>query len=285
MDREGKKDVIKLLRARPPLDHEDVPFILLWAQKAGCTHLVSWYFWHLGLLDDAKAYKPGEHGISVHRYENQIFKARAGYRPDLARAVLAGKPLINFVRCPYQRVFSSYMEINNRFFIGLKEKGKSSPAMKIRELILRECYGEDVPLVYPVTLGDYLQWLARQDKATVEKHHSPQSGPLYSLPGIRHFRLEDSTTVFANLEQQFGLRSSASHDAAFSSGHHHLKQNFDHKAAIKLLNRGIPLARKKSVPLPRIDREILQQFDEGGLIAEIFRDDIALYESLEKAAR
>ena len=280
MDQKSKAAVVKLLRSRPPLYREGFPFILLWAQKAGCTHLVSWYFWHLGLLDEAKAYKSGEHGLSVHRYENQVFKARAGYKPDLATAVLEGKPLINFVRCPYQRVFSSYMEINNRFFVGLQEQGRSSPAMAIREEILRHCYGDDAPLVYPVTFGDYLQWLARQDMNQVDKHHQPQSGPLYTLTGIRHFRLEDSATVFARLEQEFGLPSSASQYAAFSSGHHHRKHTFNQSAAIRLLNRGIPLARKKSVPLPHIDKAILQQLDEAGLIAEIFRDDIALYGSL-----
>jgi hypothetical protein len=280
MDVNRKRELIKLLRTRPPLYHEGFPFILMWAQKAGCTHLVSWYFWHLGLLEHAKAYKRREHGISVHQYENQIFKARAGYMPDLALAVHEGKPLINFLRCPYQRIFSSYMEINNRFFVELKERGKSSPAMLIREEILHDCYGDKVPLEHPVALGDYLQWLARQDITKVEKHHRPQSGPLYSLPGIRHFRLEDSATVFAELEQEYALKPSVSQGAAFGSGHHHLKQDFDPKTAIKLLHRGIPLVRKKSAPLPRVDREILQQFDEAGLIAKIFRDDIALYDSL-----
>jgi len=280
MHQKKKAAVLKLLRSRPPLYREGFPFILLWAQKAGCTHLVSWYFWHLGLLDEAKAYKAGEHGISVHRYENQVFKARTGYKSDLATAVLAGTPLINFVRCPYQRVFSSYMEINNRFFLRVKKQGRRSPALAIREEILRHCYGEGAPLVYPITFGDYLEWLVQQDIKTVDGHHRPQCGPLYTLTGIRHFRLEDSATVFANLEQEFGLQSSASQHAEFSSGHHHRKHVFDQSAALRLLNRGIPLVREKTVPIPRIDRAILRQFDEAGLIAEIFKDDIALYDSL-----
>jgi hypothetical protein len=260
---------------------EGFPFVLLWAQKAGCTFLVNWYFWHLGLLEEANAYLQEEHGLSVHRYENEVFKAQEGYLDVLAAAIGAAVPMVNFLRCPYARVFSSYMEVNNRFFIELEDAGRCPPAMNIRKHILRETYGDDVPLDYPVGLGDYLAWLAEQSLATLDKHHCPQSGELYALPGIRHYRLEEAPRAIAQLEAEFGLRPSAGSQAEFASTHHHRKLELAPEATLALLRRGIPLTRSKYVPIPAISRQLLENSEFGELIEQIFREDIRLYDSID----
>ncbi len=281
MEYPAAEDILKMLRIRTPVYREGFPFILLWAQKAGCTFLVNWYFWHLGLFEEANAYRQEEHGLSVHRYENEVFKAREGYLESLAAAIGTAVPMVNFLRCPYSRVFSSYMEINNRFFIELEDAGRCPPAMQIRKQILRETYGCDVPLDYPVGLGDYLVWLAGQPPAVLEKHHSPQRGELYALPGIRHYRLEDAPRAIAQLEAEFGLRPSVDSQADFASTHHHRKLELGPEATLELLRRGIPLTRSKYVPIPAISRELLAVSEFGELIEQVFREDIRLYDSID----
>ena len=281
MDYLPPKEILRLLKSRPPLYREGFPFVLLWAQKAGCTFLVNWYFWHLGLLEEANGYRQEEHGISVHRYENEVFKAQVGYLDVLAAAVCAAVPLVNFLRCPYARVFSSYMEINNRFFIELEDARRCPAAMKIRKHILRDTYGDEVPLDYPVGLGDYLAWLVDQPSAGLNKHHSTQSGELYSLPGIRHYRLEEAPRVFAELETEFGLCPSTGLEAQFASTHHHRKCELAPEATLKLLRRGIPLTRSGHVPIPAISREVHENSEFGDLIEQVFREDIRLYDSID----
>jgi hypothetical protein len=172
------------------------------------------------------------------------------------------------------------MELNNRRFGELLEAGRTSPAMEIRGAVLRRAYGEEVPLDYPVSFGDYLDWLADQDILTVEGHHRQQTGPQYRLPGVRHYRLLEAGKVLSALEDEFGLKRSEADSELFASGHHHTRAPLGARATKLLLERGVPMNRPKNMPLPSLDRKMLEQLGYGRAIAQIFRDDLRLYDSL-----
>jgi len=275
-----RPELLAMLAARTPLYRPGFPFILMATQKAGSTFLVRWFFWQIDLLGEASAYRQAEFGLAVHRYEYEVFKSADQYKENIADAIQSGVPLVNFMRCPFERVFSSFMELNNRRFSELLEAGRSSPAMEIRRAVLQRAYGEDVPLDYPLSFGDYLDWLAEQDISTVEGHHRQQTGPQYTLPGVRHYRLLEAGKVLARLEEEFGLKRSDTESELFASGHHHAKAPLGAGATKLLLERGVPMNRPKTMPLPSLDRAMLEQLGYGRAIADIFRDDLRLYDSL-----
>ena len=121
----------ELLHQRTPLFHEDFPLILLWSEKSGCTTLLKWFFYQLGLLDDAL-----KHSDWVHDYENQVFKARDDYLLDLDRALdKQEKPVVKLVRDPYQRALSSYLSLTE------KKDGEEHWSIEVRRHVRNYFYG------------------------------------------------------------------------------------------------------------------------------------------------
>jgi hypothetical protein len=74
------------------LQHIDVPFIVCWSQKSGCTSVLKWFLYHAGSLDDALQHQELNLNLKIHNYENNVLKARPGYKDDLVDQLLAGKP-------------------------------------------------------------------------------------------------------------------------------------------------------------------------------------------------
>ncbi len=269
-----------LINRRTPYCHAAVPFVMLWSQKSGCTTLLKWFLWHAGLLDEANQYRVEEEGLSIHNYEMEVFKKAPGYRRDLIARLEDSAPIINFMRCPYSRAFSSYMHLHNRFYIRFERDGIRNEGLSLRYAVLQSVYGNRVPVEYPVSFLDYLQWLDGQDLSQLEPHHGQQKTPLYDLPDVAHYRLEDIDTALSQVEQQFQLADSTAVRAGFSSGHHLKKHPLDRAALLQLLERGISLSRSPNYRLPQVDREVLEGTVFGDLIGRIFRDDIALYDSI-----
>src|SRR3990167_7963600 len=95
------------LRPRVPMWHPDLPFIVLSSQKAAATVTARWVFLQLGLLTDAMSKKSLRH---THQFRMNVFQKRPNYMRDLINAVRRGTPVIKFVRDPYARAYSIYLE-------------------------------------------------------------------------------------------------------------------------------------------------------------------------------
>ncbi|MEE4146580.1 MAG: hypothetical protein V2I26_17380, partial [Halieaceae bacterium] len=149
----------RLLEKRTPYHHPGVPVVVLWSQKSGCTALYKWFLWQAGLLDQALRYRIDEEGLSIHNYEVEVFRNTRNYSGKLAARIEAGTPLVNVLRCPYSRAFSSYMHLHNRFYIRFERDGIANAGLDLRYDVLRSVYGEVVPVEYPVSFMDYLLWL------------------------------------------------------------------------------------------------------------------------------
>ncbi|MEM8562779.1 MAG: hypothetical protein AAGF57_11125, partial [Pseudomonadota bacterium] len=165
----------QLLKRRKPINHRNVPFILCWSHKAGCTAALKWYLHHAGLLKDAMSMHDPNHRLKVHSYENKVLKARPGYTDDLVSAIEQGKPMLGFMRCPYQRVFSSYMILNHRRYLPLMKRGISNPGIATRQTIVASLYGEEAAFNLPISFKDYLVWLRQQNMHKLNPHHAPQT--------------------------------------------------------------------------------------------------------------
>lgn len=269
-----------LIQKRTPYQHPDVPFIVLWSQKSGCTSILKWFLWHAGLLEEARQYRVHEEGLSIHNYELEVFKMWPGYDEELLARIESGAPLVNFIRCPYSRAFSSYMHLHNRFYIRFERDGLPHDGLSLRYEILESIYGYRPPVEYPLSFLDYLQWLAAHSINEVEPHHAQQYTPLYDLENVTHYRLEELETVIPRLERDYRLADSGQARTEFTSPHHLEKTAVDRAAAIKLLERGVPLSKSPQYLLPEVNRELLAGTACGELIEQIFKDDIAVYDSI-----
>lgn len=274
--------VDEALQKRLPHFHPSVPLLVAWSQKAGCTSVLKWFLFQADLLEEATRYVSAGVGLDIHAYEDHVFKAGQDYRTSVADALRAGLPMINFVRCPYQRAFSSYMQVHNRFYINQERKGIDSPGIRTRRSVLRFVYGEDVGVEYPVSFREYLQWLEQSPPAELDPHHSPQHSAIYGYPGIRHYRLENFDAVIRQLARQYGLRP-ADPDQ-LGAGHHRAKSPVSSAVTMKLLERGMPLNASPRFRLPRVTRKLLAGTEFETIIQRVFRDDIALYDSLPTIA-
>lgn len=273
-----------LVLKRTPYQHEQLPFVVLWSQKSGCTSILKWFLWHAGLLADAQTYAERKEGITVHNYEREVFVRTPGYLDDLVARIEAGVPIISFVRCPYARAFSSYMHLHNRFYIRFERDGIADPGLALRYTILEALYGYRPPVEYPISFIDYLAWLESSALADLEPHHAPQVTALFDLPGVTHFRLEDQDIVMPRLEAHYQLADSSVVRAGFQSGHHLSKSSDNSRAFDVFCARGVSLSRSPNYVLPDVGRALMEGTECGERIARIFREDIALYDSLPHAA-
>jgi hypothetical protein len=268
---------------RLPYHHTKAPFVVAWSQKAGCTSILKWFLFHAGLLEEAEAYVSGLANIDIHVYEQSILKSEPGYKRELVKKLAGGIPVFNFIRCPYQRAFSSYLHLNNRGFIAQERNGKSPPGLTVRKSILRAVYGDNVSIEYPLSFLDYLRWLNMQEVGSLEVHHAPQSSEIYKYENIHHYRLEDFSNAARVVEDRFGLSSSQPVADKFTGNHHKKKSEVSLGATLTLLETGMPVNPSPTFIFPRVTRETLKDTEFAVLIEQVFHNDIQLYDSLTPA--
>lgn len=272
----------QLIRFRTPYCHPAVPFITLWSQKSGCTTVLKWHLFHAGLLEEATAFRTSATSLNIHRFHNQWIRAHRGHRRRTLSQMRRGlKPVINFMRNPWERAYSCYLHSYSPAMIRLQERGVENNSMRLRRRILLHLYGESEPLAREYSFLDYLKWLECQDLEELNPHHSPQYSQLYDLAPVRHFRLEDFPAASHLLEQEFDLADSSRSRQLFSSGHHKPKATMPADLALESLHRGLPLGRSPGYQLPRVTAALIDGTEIGALVERIFARDIAIYRNIK----
>jgi hypothetical protein len=270
----------RLVTRRTPFCHPQVPFIVSWAQKAGCTTVLKWFLYHAGLLDQALAYgrKPGSVN-AIHKYETEVFKQAPGYTDQLLAKLDAGCPVIHFMRCPYERAFSSYLHIHNPWYAVYPNRRPQEQAA--RRGVLQSVYNDSSCIEYPISFADYLQWLQHQDMETIDPHHRPQCSALCDAVPMEYYRLADFDAVIVALEQRFGLGPAQAAMAQIAdSGHHVTKHALQKEAVLAFLQRGMPLNPSDNFAAPQVNRAVLAGTAMGDIIERVYARDIALYDQL-----
>jgi hypothetical protein len=269
-----------LLKRRKPINHSSVPFVLCWSQKAGCTVALKWYLHHAGLLEDALQLEDPNMRLKIHSYENKVLKARPDYTDELVMAIQSGKPIVGFIRCPYERAFSSYMILNHGWYLKMKRRGVISPGMKMRQAVVEFVHGDGAEMGHPIAFRDYLLWLKQQDMSALDPHHTPQRLPLHKLVPATFYRLIDFEAAIDSMEKAFALDTSWSERERFSSGHHRPKVDTSATKIAAFLEEAVPLEAYPLQNLPKMTRPALSGTGVGALIEEIFDEDIAAYDSI-----
>ncbi|MCA0987887.1 sulfotransferase family 2 domain-containing protein [Guptibacillus algicola] len=104
MDNLEREVIINKLVSPPlPLYDPTFPILLFWSPKAGCTSLVKWYFYQIGLLQTATNYE------SIHLYRMNEFEKQPNHKSKITKSLMTNeKDIYKLVRDPYTRAVSSY---------------------------------------------------------------------------------------------------------------------------------------------------------------------------------
>lgn len=269
----------KIVEFRTPYDDSTVPFIVSWSHKSACTSILKWYLSLGNRLEDAIAYSKGN-GVVIHRYENEIFNANPGYRDRLIDRIANGTPILNFMRCPYSRAFSSYMHIHNPKYEILEKKNVSNAGLNFRYRILRDLYGKSVPATYEFSFREYLEWIRDHNAEGIDPHHRPQYSSIYELPNVSHYKVEKLSLTLMQIEKKFNLGCKENISNLFKSEHHLDKIILDKRAALDFLNQKMPLDFTLRNKVPAICEGIIEGTIYANLIEKIFKKDISIYNSI-----
>lgn len=256
---------------RRPLYKEGFPFVIFWSEKAACTVVAKWFFLQIGLLDEALRYSPW-----IHDYEGKVFQAnKTEYLGKVLDALKAGVPAVKFVRDPYARAFSGFLELHREHVI----TSPSNWSARVRREVLSEISAPNAHIELTFSFRQYLLWRATKRNDEVDGHIAEQYAPRDEYIRMRVVKIEDGEDAFQQLETEFGLPVSASnHEYIFESAHHHSKNvESSCEEAAKLLELGIPLRRSDNFWFPRFDNEIARCSGLDELIGSSFHNDIKLY--------
>jgi hypothetical protein len=259
----------RLLRRRKPLYHPDFPFIILWSHKAACTPVAKWFFLQIGMLNEDML-----KGVRVHFFE-RTYKSQPGYLENLcAELKLGRKPVIKFVRDPYARAYSSYLEICSDSVLNPNYWG-----FRTRQQIISDLAGSAHSIDYTFSFCDYLHWLGRQDMQALNAHIRPQHLARDKFMTIRLVRIEALSDNLARLESEFSLQHSIDKNRTIlDSPHFHKKSStFDKSSAQRLLELGVPIRKPPDFPYVKFDAELARGTKYEDLVGKCFRQDIKLY--------
>ncbi|MGI8740373.1 MAG: sulfotransferase family 2 domain-containing protein [Gammaproteobacteria bacterium] len=194
-----------LLRINPqPIIASRNKLIVLWSAKAGCTFVVKWIFFHMGVFDAAF---PRVHKYRVETlYPSQQYSAAVD---DFLRAP-GDYRAIKFVRPPFKRAVSSYIQAA-RF--GYEDAG------------LSEFLGREIDATHRFSFNEFLRYLETVDLTNCNIHHQLQAHALERhrmLASMFLVNLDYSLQTLPKLESFLSLAKTDPNQ--FRESHHHTRK-------------------------------------------------------------
>jgi Sulfotransferase family len=247
---EKKHEILTKLITNNPLYKKEFPLIFFWTPKGGCTSLIKWFYFQVGLLQEAMDYNPW-----VHFYRMEVFQKQVGYKAELTKELLNNKKSVyKLVRNPYNRAVSS-------FFATLKNKA-----------ILEQVFPEDIPNGL-----SFKQFLYRVKKIGVKKgsinaHIAQQYVEGEEIFIQKHLPLEYFVTNIKEIEKEYNLLDSPIQNIIKSS--HHMasrlnvktNQSFSEvKLFVKELHGSLP------------EYKFFYDEETKALVSELFQEDFEKY--------
>jgi hypothetical protein len=272
---EPSRDIATLdiyhLDYRRPLYKEGFPFVIFWSEKAACTVVAKWFFLQIGLLDQALQFNGW-----IHDFSGQVFQAnKTDYLNTVLNALKTGLPAVKFVRNPYARAFSGFLEVSRPHAL----TDASNWSSRSRRQILSELCSPSTSVEHAFSFRQYLLWRATKKAEEIDAHLAEQYVPRDDCLPMRIVQMEDGLSAFARLERQYNLpATSADHPVIFDSFHHHKKSSeLSADEAAKILDLGIPLQRSEAFEFPTFDQDIALRSGLDDLMRRSFRNDIEKY--------
>ena len=211
----SKSNLAKKILLNPkPLFHPDLPIVIYWSAKSGCSTITKWFFAQLDLLEEAYKYSNW-----IHNYRYEVFQEKQEYDTLLIKKIYNREVLIvKVVRNPFSRAVSSYFAVNTFFynnrnfdkfqneerkkiFIYLSKKNSQLSAFTFREFIT------------------YLQAKKRKNIHFLPQTHPSEDSKLVKID--RLIKLENLQEDLIDIQNQLSFKK-VDFDKIFKS-HHHVK--------------------------------------------------------------
>lgn len=252
--------VANIIGQKVPHYHKDFPLILFWSPKSGCTTLLKWFFFQIGLLDQALQYNSW-----VHYYELEVYKLQPNYQSELISQILkAEKEIYKLVRNPYKRAVSS--------FIMFTVVNKNLPAVWMElQGDMRQYFYNDRNNTAGFSFKQFLQYLKiiGSDVYSIDGHFSPQYIEGEERFVNKYIYLENFNENIRELEKKYGLLPAPLNELSQSG--HHFNPMMIHKGNFSDVRTTDPLFPN----LPTY--ESFYDEDTKILVEEIFKKDFETY--------
>jgi Sulfotransferase family len=231
-----------------PLYHKDLPFILFWTPKSGCTTFNRWFFFQLGLLENVKQKTDGD----VHRFRDFVYRKEPQYTQELNKLLQAGnKDSIKLVRNPYKRAVSSFLHTISSTWLYTYFNSDFQTGLSFKQFLTH--LKEMGPAIHSIDRHIAPQYIENEEKI------------------INHYiKLETFNTQILNLEQKYKLRKSPL--AQISKSSHH----FSEKMSVKGKFADIVLT-SQSLNNRFPTYESFYTTETMQLVYEIFKKDFDMY--------
>lgn len=266
MNKKINRDSLKItMLYRFPLYNRGFPIILFWSQKSGCTILAKWFFFQLGLLDQALQYNPW-----VHYYREQVYEKQKDHQKNLIQDLIQGKKTIKLVRNPYHRAVSSFLGLARMSFLGKARRRKEWE--KIKKTLYNIKKYDDREFQESINFKQYLYYLKNTGTKVVliNAHRGQQYICNEETYVSNYIYLENFVNSIHNIEKKYELLESP--ETVFESQHHcsHLMKNTENYTEALISKK---LLTRKS--FPSYDSFYDQETTE--LVNELFKEDFKMY--------
>ncbi|MCZ0874844.1 sulfotransferase family 2 domain-containing protein [Peribacillus sp. AS_1] len=190
----NKNEVLdKMLKYRVPYFNEEFPLILFWSQKSGCTSFAKWFFFQIGLLDEAIQYNPW-----IHLYEEEVYKNQPNYKKELVKSLLISKKnTFKLVRDPYKRAVSQFLILATTQGLVQWEKEWEK---------IREYFYNDKKSKKGISFKQFLYYI--KDYDSIDDHFTPQYIQGEEIFVKNYIYLETFEAHISEIEKKYGLKKS-----------------------------------------------------------------------------
>lgn len=194
---------------------EDINLAVFWSEKSGCTSITKWFFYQIGLLEEALSYCNW-----VHNYRHDVFCKQKDYYKNLSK--IAKSPNIKkvkLVRNPFTRVVSSYLTVNDSG--GRPQNSwQRKERQKIFSYLRRPCTDES-----SFSFREFVFYLKDSNIEQVNPHYRTQVHPAEKAELIQIdylVKLENIKNQIKEVEKELSLKDSDI-DQLSQSIHHNTK--------------------------------------------------------------
>lgn len=197
----------QIIQYRQPHYHKDFPLILFWSHKSGCTSLLKWFFFQIGILDKALKYNPW-----VHWYELEVYKKQKNYNAEVIEQILnSQKGVLKLVRDPYKRAVTSFMHL-----ITHMDTFYTAEAGEIKDLFYKDSNSNK-----GISFKQFLYYLKNKGANVylTDQHLAPQYIEGEELLVRNYIHLENFSNHISEIEKSHGLAKSPL-ETIIKSEHH-----------------------------------------------------------------